>query len=1188
MPQLKKAMGCVPLFYLQKRTATASGARFPETLPGQAAETPGLDPLRSVKSMADPTGNDSGSSQLPASLQGSRTTPGPSFESNRDISTQSPSNLESFHQQDDFQVFHDIDRNAPDPQAAQSVAPESQKFYEDEGLIPVDTPSPVMFGRPPSARPSTVDEDERQIRSNFQNLLKPNVFIPSEDEDAEDLPPIGPLTSRQFEEVEMQLIPQMRYYMPRNTTASPTDRSASTGESVKHGGGESSTSVPRNQEVFFDGLIPVEAAVIPSIHDVSSVSPVDEYEVGLQSNLQSLLEMQSCAAPAPRWVSPPHVVRLLQEFEEIERRVEEGLEVADIEHASRHPHPLRSPMAHDEDDIGLQRNLESLLTQPDFAPPERWNAPVSSLQVEMDFQGRIPLAHGFSGFYDGLIAVEDQTPGPVDSRPALSTTEDGSQMRLHFSDLLRPTRFPQSLDNLDLSSDDQESLDAVKCTIGTMWREGDDRKLTFKEQNFSSRKASLFSQWLNIESRKSIGLIFLIITDWRREFGTPFHNALPDFPMQTLMYFDTPEVASVLPTIDYNEGELYWLMEHINIKPEVRHNDDEEREIDLGHTNKAQCLPLVVWTRAQGALRDQPDRPLIVVISRCARTIREDITQHYLQEQYKRWDRLRVNQAWVYLDLYFLFTRWDQIWDSVKYNLNRRTEEIHGRRSAMPIQHQTRQLHSDNRVVIGLREHVRIHKTSIKIVMQRVENMLGGSQWVDTQHLKTRLEDAYLAIEFFDVTATTLLEQQQNLLSLAFNLETIANGQAVARLNALAFIFLPLSFVASLFGITTWSIGPSWYPVVAVPVLVATIVAAYGANKLFNEDQPRMEEDYSLLEIDSEKYIAGTNKQMTLVTKLLSLFPLQSKQNRNWNRARAENNGTAKRPGLRVKRRDQGQLRELQRNLLVDPSRPIRNPAPLYDLDFSPAAFGNGLVLPRSTVQFVPNAYGDTSTTDMARLIPRYDYDGNVTQRVPSSRGNASISQGGRPSSHAVEPPRDRSPNMNAREPGFDSDHNTSIDNTRHRATIANEHTQGYSFDYTYENQTQSHQPSDTTDHAHLHTHLQMEYDVSYAFGGSSNAIEHGRNSNRRNVIVPAIPPTPPPSLNGSTSTVSLVPGVLTGSTAATGSIEMSTTPPLLQQQKKLQHSRVHTPESRPSASRAGLDTISEEAGRENQTVIVL
>lgn len=68
--------------------------------------------------------------------------------------------------------------------------------------------------------------------------------------------------------------------------------------------------------------------------------------------------------------------------------------------------------------------------------------------------------------------------------------------------------------------------------------------------------------------------------------------------------------------------------------------------------------------------------------------------------------------------------------------------------------------------MISLREHVRIHKASLKIVMQRVEYMLGGVDFMVTQGLKGRLDDAYQLLEYYEVTATTLLEQQQNLLSL--------------------------------------------------------------------------------------------------------------------------------------------------------------------------------------------------------------------------------------------------------------------------------------------------------------------------------------------------------------------------------------------------------------------------------------
>jgi hypothetical protein len=71
-------------------------------------------------------------------------------------------------------------------------------------------------------------------------------------------------------------------------------------------------------------------------------------------------------------------------------------------------------------------------------------------------------------------------------------------------------------------------------------------------------------------------------------------------------------------------------------------------------------------------------RPLVIVISATTGNIGSKISSHYLQAHYERWDRLDDNQNWIYLDLYFLFTRWDRIWGAIKQNLSTRIEVSHG------------------------------------------------------------------------------------------------------------------------------------------------------------------------------------------------------------------------------------------------------------------------------------------------------------------------------------------------------------------------------------------------------------------------------------------------------------------------------------------------------------------------------
>ena len=102
--------------------------------------------------------------------------------------------------------------------------------------------------------------------------------------------------------------------------------------------------------------------------------------------------------------------------------------------------------------------------------------------------------------------------------------------------------------------------------------------------------------------------------------------------------------------------------------------------------------------------------------------------------------------------------------------------------------------------MISLREHVRIHKASLKIVMQRVEYMLGGVDFMATQGLKGRLDDAFQLLEYYEVTATTLLEQQQNLLSLVRRFRVFQDRADKSRLS----ISRQLLKVRRLPGSTRW------------------------------------------------------------------------------------------------------------------------------------------------------------------------------------------------------------------------------------------------------------------------------------------------------------------------------------------------------------------------------------------------
>lgn len=71
--------------------------------------------------------------------------------------------------------------------------------------------------------------------------------------------------------------------------------------------------------------------------------------------------------------------------------------------------------------------------------------------------------------------------------------------------------------------------------------------------------------------------------------------------------------------------------------------------------------------------------------------------------------------------------------------------------------------------MISLREHLRIHKAALKIVAlnsQKIKRNKVRASWQGSSDLNSRLDAAAQLLDYYDVTATTLLEQQQNLLSL--------------------------------------------------------------------------------------------------------------------------------------------------------------------------------------------------------------------------------------------------------------------------------------------------------------------------------------------------------------------------------------------------------------------------------------
>lgn len=114
---------------------------------------------------------------------------------------------------------------------------------------------------------------------------------------------------------------------------------------------------------------------------------------------------------------------------------------------------------------------------------------------------------------------------------------------------------------------------------------------------------------------------------------------------------------------------------------------------------------------------------------------------------------------------------------------------------------QTRDLYRDTATTIDLRESMRLHSFSMKHFLQLIKEH--SSDVTVPKDFTNRVRNALLRLEYDDLTSATLLAQQENLLNLAFNTETVHQTQvslkqtkAVKIITSLGSIFLPLSFVA--------------------------------------------------------------------------------------------------------------------------------------------------------------------------------------------------------------------------------------------------------------------------------------------------------------------------------------------------------------------------------------------------------
>ncbi|RDW56703.1 hypothetical protein BP6252_14024 [Coleophoma cylindrospora] len=343
----------------------------------------------------------------------------------------------------------------------------------------------------------------------------------------------------------------------------------------------------------------------------------------------------------------------------------------------------------------------------------------------------------------------------------------------------------------------------------------------------------------------SDGIILLVVEGWNQSVERWFETDVPNFPpalarnanrggasMMMLPYVSKSNAYGQVFKIFYLRlPELSSCMNHINVF-KASNGEYSPGALHLG-SYEARHLPLATWLSSSHWITSDASRGIIVICGPPGFDY-SMIMHHYNGNGMKRWNRLRECPFWISLDMFYLFTSWDRTLTAAQETLAPIARQLYGMEKASSILKQTRIIHKNTATTLAINQTIRLHLACFKRLQR---GLLKIPDTVDLKELKDRFEDVVESLEYYGVTGQSIIDHQENLLSLTFNTETVLQGNAVARINALAFIFLPLSFVASIFGMTTFSGPVHWYPLAAIPVLLCTIFIAYAINKIvqYNE-----------------------------------------------------------------------------------------------------------------------------------------------------------------------------------------------------------------------------------------------------------------------------------------------------------------------------------------------------------------
>ena len=229
-----------------------------------------------------------------------------------------------------------------------------------------------------------------------------------------------------------------------------------------------------------------------------------------------------------------------------------------------------------------------------------------------------------------------------------------------------------------------------------------------------------------------------------------------------------------------------------------------------------------VWQMGCGACVFDPNVTVTIIVTRPSKVCEHVVTELMFGYLYKDTDLNNPREdeegiCWIFLRLYWLLTDWQNIISELVAQLDEAEKNSHGRN--LPVKMRARMMHNEVDRIYEMKEFLYFHSRAFKKLQKLKDNVPQNEQqdplWGD-------MGDAVEDLEQFDSSTDGLKERFNNLIELEFNIQSAVQSDNSQFLSIVATLFLPVSFLASVFGISTITWPPMWYLYVAVPTLLVS------------------------------------------------------------------------------------------------------------------------------------------------------------------------------------------------------------------------------------------------------------------------------------------------------------------------------------------------------------------------------